>query len=157
MHFNDSFTDYETEPKSFAFRIGLFKRVKDSSYEVWLDANAIVADLDRDPSWTGIGRPHRNRAVFWSEFASVVQKVPENLLQARCVGDQLVSRCREGNNRREMSLFNLTAHDLQRRLEELMRVGLAQLQRQLSARDAGKIEQIFDQAHLKFEITADHF
>ena len=38
-----------------------------------------------------------------------------------------------------------------------MRVGLPQLQRQLSARDPGKIEQIFDQAHLKFEITADHF
>ena len=56
-----------------------------------------------------------------------------------------------------MSLFNLTAHDLQRGLQEFMRVGLAQLQRQLSARDAGQIEQIFEQAHLKFEITADHF
>jgi hypothetical protein len=86
-----------------------------------------------------------------------MQKVPENLLQARCIGDQLVLRCRELNDRREMSLFNLAAHDLQRRLEQLMRIGLAQLQRQLSARDPGKIEQIFDQAHLKFEITADHF
>src|SRR5262245_29266887 len=146
MHFNDGFTDYETEPKSFAFRIGLFKRVKDSSYEFWLDADAIVADLDRDPSWAGIVRPHRNRAVFWREFASVAQKVPENLLQARCVGDQLVSRGREGNNGREMSLLNLTAHDFQRRLQELMRVGLAQLQRQLSGRDAGQVEPICDQA-----------
>ena len=71
VHFNDGFTDYETEPKSFAFRIGLFKGVKDSSYELWFDADAVVADLDRDPSWTRIVRPHRNRAVFGSEFASV--------------------------------------------------------------------------------------
>src|SRR5215813_13800785 len=56
-----------------------------------------------------------------------------------------------------MPLSNLAAHVLQRRLQELMRVGLTQLQRQLSARDAGETEQIFDQAHLKFEITADHF
>src|SRR4030095_4924164 len=132
MHFNDGFTDYETEPKSFVFRIRLFKGVKDFSYELWFDADAIVADLNRDPSWTWIVRSHRNRAVFGSEFASVAQKVPENLLQARCVDAQFVSRCREGNNRRKMSLFDLATHDLQRRLKELMRVGLAQLQRQLS-------------------------
>src|SRR5512147_1609921 len=100
MHFNDGFADYETETKSFAFRIGLFKGVKDSSYELWFDADAIVADLDRDPSWTWIVRSHRNRTVFESEFAGVAQKVPENLLQARCIGDQLVLGCREGNDRR---------------------------------------------------------
>src|SRR4030095_16559246 len=99
MHFNDGFTDYETEPKSFAFRIGLFKGVKDSSYELWFDADAIVAELDRDTCRAGIVGPNRNRAVFGSEFAGVAQKVPENLLQARCVGDQLVLRCREGNDR----------------------------------------------------------
>ena len=56
-----------------------------------------------------------------------------------------------------MSLFNVAAHDLQRRLQELMRVGHAQLQRQFSARDPCKIEHVFDQTHLKFDITADHF
>ena len=50
MHFNDGFTDYEAETKSFVFRIGLFKRVKDSFYELWFDADAIVANLDRNPS-----------------------------------------------------------------------------------------------------------
>ena len=71
MHFNNGFADYEAESKSFAFGIGLFKGVKDSSYELRFDADAIVADLDRDPAWTRIVRPHRNRAVFGSEFASV--------------------------------------------------------------------------------------
>src|SRR5262249_14679069 len=97
MHFNDGFAECETEPQSFALRIGLFEGVEDFSYQLWFDADAVVADLDRDPSWARIVRPHSNRAVFGSEFASVVQHAPENLLQAGCVGDQFVSRCGEGD------------------------------------------------------------
>src|SRR5260370_2728782 len=157
MHFDDSFADGETESQSFALRIGLFEGVEDFFYKLWFDADAVVTDLDRDPSWVRIVRPHRNRAVFGSEFAGVVQHAPENLLQARCIGDQLVSRCREGNERREMSLFNVAAHDLHLRLVELMRVGLAQLQCQFSPRNPCKIEHVFYKTHLKFDISADHF
>src|SRR5215469_10993483 len=147
MHFNDCFADCETEPQSGVLRIGLFKGVEDFFYRLWFDADAVVADLDRDPSWARIVRPHRNRAVFGSEFASVVQHAPENLLQAGGIGDQLVSRCCERNQKREMSSFNLPAYDLQRRLQELVSVGLAQLQRQFSARDPCKIEHVFDETH----------
>ena len=157
MHFDDCFTDRETESQAFALRIGLFEGVEDFFYKIWLDTDAIVADLDGDPSWARVVLPHRDRAIFGSEFARVVQHAPENLFQPGCIGDQLVSRCREVNQRREMSLFNVVAHDLQRRLQELVRVGLAQLQCHFSARDPAKIEYVFDQTHFKFEITAHHF
>src|SRR5437667_12656968 len=99
MHFDDCFTDRETEAKSFALRIGLFEGVEDFVYKSWLDADAIVADLDRDPSWARIVRSHGNRAVFGSEFASIVQDAPENLLQAGRIGDQLVPRSLQRNER----------------------------------------------------------
>ena len=99
MHFDDGFTDCETESQSFALRIGLFEGVEDFFYKLWFDADAIVADLDGDSSWARIVRPHRNRAVFGSEFARVVQHAPENLLQAGRIGDQLVSRCRRGQRK----------------------------------------------------------
>src|SRR5439155_6247524 len=127
MHFDDCFTARETESQSCALRNGLFEGVEDFFYKLWLDADDVVADLDGDPSRAGIVRPHRNRAIFGSEFARVVQHAPENLLQAGFIGDQLVPRSLQGNERREMSLFNVAAHDLQCRVQQLMRVGLAQL------------------------------
>src|SRR5262249_52400681 len=157
MHFDDSLTDYETESQSLPLQVGLFESGEDFFYKLWFDADATVADLDCNPLWAGIVRPHRNRAVFGSEFAGVMQDAPENLLQAGRIGDQLVSRRHESNDRREMSLFDVAAHNLQRRLEELMRVGHTQLQSQFSARNSCKIEHVFDKTHLQFDISADHF
>src|SRR5262245_12020620 len=117
MHFHDGFTDRKSEPQSFAMQIGLFERVKDLFYKMWFEADAIVADLDRDPSWARIVGPHRNRPIFGSEFACVMQHAPENLLQAGRISDQLVPRSLQGNESREMSSFNVAAHHLQCRLQ----------------------------------------
>src|SRR5215468_563491 len=101
VHFDDRFAECQTESQSFALRIGLFEDVEDFFYHLWLDTDAVVADLDGDPSWARVVRSHREGAVFGGEFASVVQHAPEDLLQTRCIGDQLVSRCGQGNCRRE--------------------------------------------------------
>src|SRR5437773_7535917 len=113
MHFDDCFTDSETEPQSFVLRIGLFEGVEDFFYKSWLDADAVVADLDGDPSWAGIVRSYRNRAIFGSEFARVVQHAPENLLQAGRIGHQLVPRSLQDKERRQVPVVNVAAHDLQ--------------------------------------------
>src|SRR4030095_1744215 len=105
MHFDDSFTDRETESQSFALRIGLFEGVENFFYKLWFDADAIVADLDGNFSWARSVPPARNRAVLGSEFPGVMQHAPKNLLQPGGIGDQLVSRCCERNERREMLLF----------------------------------------------------
>ena len=88
MHFDNGFTNCETESQSFALRNGLFEGVEDLFYKLLhRDADAIVADLDCNSSWAGIVRPHRNRAVFGSEFARVMQHAPKNLLQPGGIGD----------------------------------------------------------------------
>src|SRR5207248_11351813 len=109
VHFDDSFADRETEPQTFAPRIGPFEGSKNSSDKLWFDADAIIADLDGDCSWVRIVRPHRNCAVFRREFASVAKDVPKNLLQARWIGNQLVMRCQQGNGELEMSILNVAA------------------------------------------------
>ena len=60
MHFDNGFSDRETEPQSFALRIGLFEGVKDFFNKLWLDADAVVADLDDDPSWARINTAQKS-------------------------------------------------------------------------------------------------
>ena len=54
VHFDDGFADRETEPQTFAPRIGLFEGSKDFSDKFWFDADAAIADLDGDSSWVRI-------------------------------------------------------------------------------------------------------
>src|SRR5206468_2525421 len=65
VHFDDCFADRETEPETFATRIRLFERIKNSFDKLWFDAHAAVIDLDGDRRCVRIVRPHGNRAVFW--------------------------------------------------------------------------------------------
>ena len=122
MHFNDCFADCETKPETFALRIGLFERIKNSFDKLWFDAYAAVADLDGDRLWVRIVRSNGNRAIFWRELSSVAKDAPENLLQARRISDQFVPGSRQTNEELEMSIFHVATHDVQRRLDELMRV-----------------------------------
>src|SRR5438093_10910189 len=89
MHFDDCFTDRETESQSFAMRIGLFEGVEDFFYKSWLDADAVVAALDGGRSWARIVRPHRNRAIYAREFAGVMQDATKKLMQPVLLGEQL--------------------------------------------------------------------
>src|SRR5205823_4428387 len=156
MHFDDRFTNCQSEPQTFALRIDLLERLKDFVERFSFQSYAAVGDFNDDFSWLTVARADKNRSIFRCELAGISKKIPKNLMEPGLVAVQSVMGCLERHVEGEMSLFNSAAHDTHRMPHDVVRVGRAQVESQPTAGDASEIKHVVDHACFKFHVTAHH-
>ena len=122
-----------------------------------LDANAAVADLDRDHLRSRIVRADGNLPLLGRELAGIAQHVPKYLLHTCRISEQSAVGCLQIEGKRDVAILDVATHNLNGVLKDFMDVSGLQLQFQFAMRDAGKIQHVVDQSRFEFNVAANHF
>src|SRR5215468_10798969 len=152
--FNERQAKAESAVPSGARRVGLSEAVKDIGHEIRADSFARVAHGDANV------RVHALQARFYAaslrgELDRVGEQVPDHLLQASGVAGDLANF--EGEVSLERDTFGLRRRldGLNRLLNYRDQINRPDLQPELAADDAGRVEQVINQLRLRLSATLD--
>jgi hypothetical protein len=130
---------------------------------VGVEANAAIGDLKANGGAGAVYRvgryitgDHSDTAAAWREVDGVAQEVPEDLLEAGRIASPVRVACGQVQGERDLLLTHFIAHDLGGLAEERVEIAGLGAEGELAAGDAGKIEQVIDEARLKGDIPFDH-
>src|SRR5262245_33838962 len=144
----------EAAVPSGARRVGLAEAVKYIGQEIRADAFARVAHGDANVRVNAL-QPRFDAASLRGELDGVGEEVPDHLLQANGVAGDLADFVREISLERDTFGVRRRADRLNRLLNYRDQVNWPDLQPELAADDAGRVEQVIDQLRLRLSVPLD--
>src|SRR5262245_48629483 len=144
----------EAAVPSGARRVGLAEAVKYIGQEIRADAFARVAHGDANVRVNAL-QPRFDAASLRGELDGVGEQVPDYLLQANGVAGDLADFGGEVNLERDTFGVRRRADRLNRLLNYRDQVNRTDLQPELAADDAGRVEQVINQLRLRFPTAFD--
>jgi hypothetical protein len=91
------------------------------------------------------------------ELDRVLHEVPYDLLDSRGIAVDVVALGAELDRKRDRLGVGVVAADLDRVIDEAVKVDDLERELELSSRDAAQVEQVVDEAPLELDVALDHF
>src|SRR5262245_29662444 len=152
--FDERQSEAESAVPSGARRVGLSETVKDIRQEIRADAFARVAHGDANVRVYAL-QERFDAASLRGELDRVGEQVPDHLLQARRVAGNLANFAGEISLARASSGVRRRVYGLNRLLNYRDQVHWPDLQPELAADDAGRVEQVINQLRLRLPTALD--
>src|SRR4030095_2025159 len=153
--FDERQSKAETAVPSDARRVGLAEAVKDVEQEIRADAFARVAHGDANVRVNAL-QPRFDAASLRGELDGVGEQVPDYLLQANGVAGDLADFGGEISLERDTFGVRRRADRLNRLINYRDQVNRPDLQPELAADDAGRVQQVINQLQLRVPAAFDN-
>ena len=155
---DDSLGNGEAEPESTELaghtRVALGESIKNAGESVRGDADAGVVNDENDAA-LGEAGGDRDVAVFGGKFGSVLEKIPNDLLEPSGVAGQMVGGGGEGDRDLLTFALDLSGRDLEGAVDHLMQIDGAKRDLEFAMLDAGHIKEVIDEESLDLDVAAD--
>src|SRR5262247_3113691 len=152
--FDERQSKAESAVPSGARRVGLAEAFKDIGQEIRADAFARVAHGDANVRVNAL-QARFDAASLRGELDGVGEQVPDHLLQARWVAGDLADFRGEISLERDPFGVRRRVDRLNRLLNYRDQINRPDLQPELAADDAGRVEQVINQLRLRLSATLD--
>src|SRR5262249_29380705 len=152
--FDESQAEAEAAVPSGARRVGLVEAFKDIGHEITADAFARVAHADANV-WVHALQPHFDATSLRRELDRVGEEVPDDLLQPDGVAGDLANFIGPVSPERDVLRCRGRVDRLSRLRYHRDQVHGADGESELTADDAGSVEQVIDQTPLRLPAALD--
>src|SRR5262245_60998856 len=152
--FDERQAEAESAVPSGARHVGLAEAGKDIGQEIRADAFARVAHGDANVRVNAL-QPRFDSTSLRSELDRVGEQVPDHLLQSRGVAGDLADFGGEVSLERDTFGVRRRVDRLNRLLNYRDQINRPDLQPELAADDAGRVEKVINQLRLRLSATLD--
>ncbi len=161
VHFDDGFGDGEAEAEAAELTgnacIALFEGVEDFWEQFGRDTFAAIRDFNEEPIVTGfVPGADGDVSAVGCEFDGVAEEIPEDLLEAGGIAGEIIVGGVEVLADVEAFSAGVGEAVVDGVEEDFVGVDGLHLEAELSAGDAGEIEEVVDEFDFKVDIAADH-
>ncbi len=161
VELDEGFGDRETESEAAELSgdsfVALLEGVEKFVDFVGRNADAGVLNLDSETVVRGDRRANRNGSFRRRKLRCVLEKVPENLLEAGDITSDMMAFSVEFELDGLLFFIDVRDADVENVLERQVRIDGFEIELDLVVRDAREVEEIINQPGFQFGVATDHF
>jgi len=157
VHFDDRFTDGETEAEPFVPHFELLEGIENLLEKGRFDPDTGIGEIDDDVMLGVIACADAELAAGGSKFDRILDDVPKNLLQAGGIGPAMMFFGGEILLNFYLLFVQIGGRNSERVTERSVHVDGIVTQLEFAVGDAGEIEEIVDEQSFELDIAPEHF
>ena len=157
MRLNQGFADSKAETESSELcASSLLECIENFRQRFWINSETGVGDFDAQLLGRIVAGRNRDLATARGEFHSVVDQVPEDLLESGGVGAEMHFFGVQVKMKYQGFPINFALINIERVLQERVSIDHLEIELHLTLADASEVEQVVDKPRFQLHVATNH-